>query len=70
MNSKSKTGDNLVASIRKSKSGTVADKTSERTGSGEPTAKSKASSAKSASTTDTNQGGEKIYRHSRRVWPD
>ena len=79
MTSKDKTGDKLVASIRKSKSGTVASKTSERL-AGESAARSNvpktrsestAATKKPASTVARNQQEQKdSYSFGRRVWPD
>lgn len=80
MSTKSKTGAKLVASVRKSKTGTVASKTSQRPDANESKAKPKATAAtrsasktttsKSASTTPTNQGRKDVYSFGRRVWPD
>jgi hypothetical protein len=75
MSSKSKTGDKLIASIRKSKTGTVARKTSERPDAAKSTAaKSKASTSssasKSSSSASENQERQNIFSHGRRVWPD
>jgi len=75
MSSKDKTGDKLVASIRKSKTGTVASKTSERPDARATTDKSKASTAKPAAKVTPNQdvknqGGKSLYSSRRRVWPD
>ena len=71
MSSKSKTGAKLVASVRKSKTGAVASKTSQRPDAGESKAKPKATTAtRSASTTTTNQGRKDVYSFGRRVWPD
>jgi hypothetical protein len=80
MTSKDKTGDKLVASIRKSKSGTVASKTSERP-AGESAARSSnapktrsestAATKKPVSTVATIQQDRKdSYSFGRRVWPD
>jgi len=80
MSSKDKTGAKLVASIRKSKTGTVASKTSERPDARATAEKPKASTTKPVSKTTpeqevrsrevTNQGGESFYSSRRRVWPD
>ena len=79
MSSKDKTGDKLVASVRKSKTGTVARKTSQRSDAGEAEAKPKstatrsalkATTNKSASTAKTSQERENNYSYGRRVWPD
>ncbi|WP_455366627.1 hypothetical protein [Kaarinaea lacus] len=76
MTSKDKTGDKLVASVRKSKTGTVAQKTSERQNAGKQAAKSNAPTARSESTARpaskaaTNQDRKDSYSLGRRVWPD
>jgi len=76
MTSKDKTGDKLVASIRKSKSGTVAGKNAESPAVSKPAAKSTApttrseSTARPASTIATNQDRKDGYSFGRRVWPD
>lgn len=75
MSTKKKTGDKLVASIRKSKTGTVARKTSERPDAVESTAtKSRSPTSKPASKSDstasTNQVRKNVFSHGRRVWPD
>ena len=79
MSTKSKTGAKLVASVRKSKTGTVASKTSQRPDSDESEAKPKATAArsasktatnKSASTATTNEDRRNVFSHGRRVWPD
>jgi hypothetical protein len=77
MTSKDKTGDKLVASIRKSKSGTVASKTSQRPDADESAAKPKAATAKSSTAAtsksaraETDQGRKNTFIHGRRVWPD
>ena len=78
MSSKSKTGDKLVASIQKSKSGTAVRKTSQRPDADESDTKSKATAARSApkaaankpAITTTNQGRKDMYSFGRRVWPD
>jgi len=79
MTSKDKTGDKLVASIRKSKSGTVASKSSERP-AGESAARSNASKIRSESTAATKKPASTVatnqqerndgYSFGRRVWPD
>ena len=82
MSPKSKTGDKLVASIRKSKTGTVANKTSQRSDSDKSTAKTKAAASKSASKAVTSKPAPSAakqdrgstfnptFSHGRRVWPD
>ena len=70
MSTKSKTGAKLVDSIRKSKTGTVASKTSERPGGRETDAKSRASSSRSSTKTTAKQSDKSLYSHGRRVWPD
>lgn len=77
MTSKDKTGDKLVASIRKSKSGTVASKTSQRPDADESAAKPKATTAKSSTaatrksaTAETEQDRKNTFSHGCRVWPD
>ena len=72
MSTKSKTSDKLVASVRKSKTGTVAQKTSERQKAAEPAAKPKAPTARSASTSASKAtaGSNNGYSFGRRVWPD
>jgi len=75
MTSKDKTGAKLVASIRKSKTGTVASKTSERPDSRAAADKPKASTAKPASKSPPeqnikHQGSISSYSSRRRVWPD
>lgn len=77
MTSRDKTGDKLVASIRKSKSGTVASKTSQRPDADESAAKPKATTAKSSTAAtsksaraETDQGRKNTFSHGRRVWPD
>jgi len=83
MTSKDNTGDKLIASMRKSKTGTVTQKTSERTASAAsktvadmPVSKqaapkaastAKTKSKKKAAPAATQSGG---FSHSRRVWPD
>jgi hypothetical protein len=67
MTSKDKTGDKLVASMRKSKTGTVTQKTSERSASaGSTTAADKPARKKAEPA--PKQGG--CFSHGRRVWPD
>lgn len=78
MTSKDKTGDQLVASIRKSKTGTVSRKTADRSSADEANAKSKppAKSTSPAPKTraSTNSQAGKLpkdpYSLGRRVWPD
>lgn len=76
MNSKDKTGNKLVASIRKSKTATVGNKASERPASGDAAAKSKTptagvgSTARSASSVAPKQAIHNGYSLGRRVWPD
>ena len=76
MSSKDKTGAKLVASIRKSKTGTVASKTSERPDTRETATRSKTSTPKSSSSKATqdqgvrSQGVNSLYSSGRRVWPD
>lgn len=71
MTSKDKTGDQLVASIRKSKSGPAARKAARRSPAGKPAATAAGRAAKKPPTgaTEKNRdvGG---YSHGRRVWPD
>jgi septal ring-binding cell division protein DamX len=79
MTSKDKTGDKLIASMRKSKTGTVTQKTSERSASAGKTAKKKAApkaaskpapiakvKKKAAPAVESGSG----FSHGRRVWPD
>lgn len=75
MTNKDKTSNKLVASIRKSKTGAVAHKTSERPDAGASLAKSKppapvrrepAPAAKTAS----KQRRSDAFSTGRRVWPD
>jgi len=83
MTSKDKTGDKLIASMRKSKTGTVTQKTSERSASAgsttaadtpasKKTAKQAASTAnakpKKTAAPAPKQGA--TFSHGRRVWPD
>jgi len=81
MTSKDNTGDKLVASMRKSKTGTVTQKTSERSASagfrsaaGRPARKKAApkvasvAKAKKKVAPTPKQGGG--FSHGRRVWPD
>lgn len=75
MSSKDKTGAKLVASIRKSKTGTVASKTSERPDARATAEKPKATSSKLSKKVTPeqdvkNQGGKNLYSTGRRVWPD
>ncbi len=78
MSTKSKTGAKLVASIRKSKTGTVASKTSERPDASTAAAKPKAAANSSGSKTTANKQASKTvtqerknsFSHGRRVWPD
>ncbi len=67
--SKDKTGDQLVASMRKSKTGAVARKTtSQRTPSNPPAATNQVTATNTAS--DTKPVRKDGYSHGRRVWPD
>ena len=68
--SKDKTGAKLVASVRKSKTGTVASKTSESQNTKQTAPKSKASTPKPATKATTKQGVKNLYSSGRRVWPD
>ena len=78
MTSKDKTGDKLVASIRKSKTGTVASKTSQRPSADESAAKPRTTTAKSVPTAATSksataeitQDRKNTFSHGCRVWPD
>ena len=78
MSTKSKTGAKLVDSIRKSKTGAVASKTSERpaakktaaTKSKASASRSTSSASKSAAKASTNSAPTNGFSHGRRVWPD
>jgi hypothetical protein len=71
MNSEDKTGDKLVASMRKSKTGTVASRTTERPGARQASARPKASTSKPAmKAAATDRDVNNPFSHGRRVWPD
>jgi hypothetical protein len=75
MTSKDKTADQLVASIRKSKTGTVARKNQARSTANKaparPAAKPAASTQKkTAARTPAGSASSGGYSHGRRVWPD
>jgi hypothetical protein len=75
MTSKDKTADQLVASIRKSKTGTVARKNQARSTAQKAPARRAAKPAaatrkKGAARTATGAAGSGGYSHGRRVWPD
>jgi hypothetical protein len=83
MTSKDKTGDKLIASMRKSKTGTVTQKTSERSASAGSTMSADTSASKQAATkavtTATARAKKKAapapkqgggFSHGRRIWPD
>jgi len=70
MTSKSKAGNKLAASIRKSKSSTVARKNSLGTDKEELTAKPKVTTVSSALKSGGNQARKDILSHGCRVWPD
>ena len=70
MSTKSKTGAKLVASVRKSKTGSVASKTAESQNAKETAPKSKASTPKPAAKATTKQDVKNLYSSGRRVWPD
>ena len=68
MNSEDRTGNKLVASVRKSKTGTVAGKTTVRQNAAQTSARQKASVP--ATTATVSRDNKAIYSHGRRVWPD
>ena len=80
MSSKKKTGDKLVASVRKSKTGSVAKKTSQRpnaslaarpkAAAGGAAAKAGTGKTAASTTTATSKVRKKGYSLGRRVWPD
>ena len=70
MSTKSKTGAKLVDSVRKSKTGSVASKTSESQNAKETATKPKAATPKRATKATTNQDVKNLYSYGRRVWPD
>ena len=79
MSSKDKTGEKLVASVRKSKTGNVARRVSERPKKGERDPKTRTSAAgESQMAADNVPSAEDFknrvyhdaYRSTRRVWPD
>lgn len=83
MSTKSKTANKLVSSIRKSKTGAVAKKTSERPDATKSATRSKASASKStpkttpktaakksSSATTANRDRQNPFSRGRRVWPD
>ena len=67
MSTKSKTAAKLVASIKKSKTGTVASKTSDRPSARE-TASRSSTSSRSAAPAAIHSSGD--FSHGQRVWPD
>jgi hypothetical protein len=79
MTSKDKTADQLVASIRKSKTGTVAQKnparrTAKKTPARGAAMPAAATPGKTAARTPAratgSETGSGVYSHGRRVWPD
>lgn len=71
MTSKDKTGDQLVATIRKSKSGAAARKTAVRSHAGKPAATAPARTAgPDARRAERPSGSRDGYSHGHRVWPD
>jgi len=80
MTSKDKTADQLVASIRKSKTGTVAQKTQARStakkaparrAAAKPAASTpKKATARTPARSTGNGTSSGSYSHGRRVWPD
>ena len=68
MKSKDKTGDQLLASIRKSKAGVVAQKTQARATARRTAARPAATAQKAKPKPDARPAG--CYSHGRRVWPD
>lgn len=72
MSTKSKTGAKLVDSVRKSKTGSVASKTSESQKAKETATKPKAATSKPkpAAKATTKQAVKNLYSYGRRVWPD
>jgi hypothetical protein len=75
MTSKDKTADQLVASIRKSKTGTVAQKNQARSTAKKTPARRAAKPAastpkKTAARTPARSESSGGYCHGRRVWPD
>ena len=70
MSTKKKTGDKLVASMRKSKAGTVASKSSKRPDVTKKTVKSKKTAAELVSQAVIEQGHNNLFSHGSRVWPD
>jgi len=72
---KDKTGDKLVASIRKSKTGAVAGKPGTQVPAGMPTVTAEANTGAAASrnkkpvSREPGSAGD-AYSHGRRVWPD
>lgn len=70
MTSKDKTGDKLVASIRKSKTGAVARKTSQRPDADEKPTKSKVTAVRPKSKAAKSRDSGGAFSPGRRVWPD
>ena len=69
MTSKDKTGEKLVASIKKSKTGEVARKTAERSIGG-ASKSTTAKTRKPAATSRQDNGTNDAYSSGPRVWPD
>jgi hypothetical protein len=67
MTSKDRTGEQLVASIRKSKTGAVARKAAVASAAGKPAASSQ---ARTTTKKPAQRGGADTYSAGRRVWPD
>ena len=67
MSTKAKTAAKLVASIKKSKTGAVASKTSDRPSARETAGRSRASSESAAPAAIRSSGD---FSHGQRVWPD
>jgi len=70
MSNEDNTGSKLVASIRKTKTGTVASKTAEPPAGRQASARSRTATPRTASKVDANQAVVKSFGHGRRVWPD
>lgn len=69
MTSEDNNGNKLVASVRKSKTGTVASKTSDRPAAAQANSRQRTTSRPAARTT-TNERGNSLFSHGCRVWPD
>ncbi len=71
MTTRDKTGNQLVDSIRKSKSGTVAQKTAARRPAGKSATTGRSRAAKTpAAPVEKPAGRDGGYSYGRRVWPD